>query len=325
MCDVLPSTTITAANVALGEISLNPADIRGEGGLSGPVIVVPLEVRLTPRPKAEQVAVLALEADLTQGNQPIRDRIGTDVRDLRPGMQVVSTEWGTPIHRIELRFPVLGPALEQLELRRHASDGRLSMSLSFRLVLAWLRAHNEVGQAPEASNPFDMRHGMLADLTLFWSPAASDLSFVVEQNTWVTQVLPELGYDKVRLVEVRLPTELDDELTRAAFGRQLRHLDLGGYRESIAASRDLLHAWEKRLGATQKHPVAAVVADGKGWDEEDPRRRFLDQLWSAAKNLPNTVLHEANQPTMLNLGEPETRMHVLLTAALSEWLTELTD
>jgi hypothetical protein len=137
-----------------------------------------------------------------------------------------------------------------------------------------------------------MRHGMLADLTLFWSPAVSDLGFVVEQATWVKQVLPALGYDVIRLVEVHLPTELDDQRARAAFGRQLRHLDLGGYRESITASRDLLHAWEKRLAATRERPVAAVVADGQGWSEEDPRRRFLDQLWTAAKDLPNTVLHE---------------------------------
>jgi hypothetical protein len=79
------------------------------------------------------------------------------------------------------------------------------------------------------------------------------------------------------------------------------------------------------LGTTRTRPVAVVLAEAQGWGEEDPRRAFLDQLWAAAKYLANTVLHEANQPTMLDLSEPESRTHLLLTAALSEWLTKLTE
>jgi hypothetical protein len=79
------------------------------------------------------------------------------------------------------------------------------------------------------------------------------------------------------------------------------------------------------LGTTGTRPVAVVLAEAQGWGEEDPRRAFLDQLWAAAKYLANTVLHEANQPTMLEIGEPETRTHLLLTAALSEWLTGLAE
>ena len=325
MSDVLPTAAITVSNTAVGEISVNPAEIRGEGGPAQPVLVVPIEVRLNSRSKEQQLAVLALEAELVEGSQSARHRIGTDARDLRPAMQVVSVDWGTPRHQVEFRFPMPGPLLERLERTRHTGEGRLSLVLSFRIVLAWVRAQNEVGRPLTGAVPFDMGHGMLADLALFWSPAVSDLPFVVEQSTWVNQVLPALGYDMIRLVEVHLPTELDDPRARVAFGRQLRHLDLDGYRESIAASRDLLHAWEKRLAATRQHPVAAVVADARGWGEEDPRRRFLDGLWAAAKDLPNTVLHEANQPAMLNLGEPETRAHLLLTATLSEWLTRLTE
>jgi hypothetical protein len=325
MWGVLPTAVITAANTAVGEVSINPAEVRGEGGAAQPVLVMPVEVRLNARPKEQQLAVLWLEADLAEGNQPGLGRVGTDARDLRPGMHVVSAEWGTPQNRVELRFPLPRPLLERLESHRHRGDGRLSLTLSLRVVLAWVRAHNEIAQPIDTRVPFDLRYGMLADVTLFWSPSVGDLSILVEQSTWVTRVLPALGHDAIRLVEVQLPTELDDELARAAFGRQLRHFDHRGYRESVAASRDLLHAWEKRLGATRDRPVAAVVGDAQGWGEEDPRRRFLDQLWTAAKGLANTVLHEANQPTMLNLSEPESRTHLLLTAALSEWLTGLTE
>jgi hypothetical protein len=326
MWGVISTAVISAANVAVGEVSVDPAKVHGEGGVAQPVLVVPVEIRLNARPKEQQLAVLSLEADLAEGNQPgPAGRIGTQFRDLRTGLQVTSTEWGAPRSRVEFRFALPRPMLERLESHRHGGDGRLLLTLSFRAVLAWVRAHNEMGQPLDNGVPFDLRHGMLAEVALFWSPSVGDLSLVVEQSTWVTQVLPTVGHDAIRLVEVQLPTELADERARAAFGRQLRHFDHRGYRESIAASRDLLHAWEKRMGATRGRPVAAVVAEARGWGEEDPRRRFLDQLWTAAKDLANAVLHEANQPAMLDLSESETRTQFLLTSALSEWLTFLAE
>lgn len=322
---MLPTALISAASTPVGELTVDPADIRGEGGAARPVLVVPVLLRLKARPKDQQVVVLSLEADLVSSSQPGSGRIGTDVRDLRSGLHVVSVDGGTPPHRVEFRFPVTLALIEQLERDRHQREGTLSLSLSCRAVLGWVRAYNQIGQVGTASVPFDLGFGMLADITLFWSPSVDDLSFSVEQNTWIARVLPALGYDRLRLVEVRLPPELGDERIRKSFGRQLQHLDRRGYRESVTASRDLLHAWEKRLDATRARPVAAVVGDLEGWPTDDPRRKFLDQLWTAAKDLANTAHHEANQSEELDLDEAETRTHMLLTAALSEWLTTVID
>ena len=54
------------------------------------------------------------------------------------------------------------------------------------------------------------------------------------------------------------------------------------------------------------------MSESPGWGAEAPRRRFLGQLWAAVKDLANTVFHEPNQLTILDLGELETRTHPLL-------------
>jgi hypothetical protein len=79
--------------------------------------------------------------------------------------------------------------------------------------------------------------------------------------------------------------------------------------------------WEQRLGATAKNAVAQIVGDTRGWPPGDPRRKFLDDLWAAAKGMTNAAHHESGQPAPFELMEPEARAHLLVTAGLSEWLT----
>ena len=319
-----PTAHITAGSAGIGAIGVNPADVRGEGGHLEPTIVVPVSARLNARPGDQQLALIALEAQLGVGASPGATRVGLSARlDLRPGMRVASVPWGAPDTGLDLRFRVTSALIEMVERVRHAGDGVLQLSIEFEAVVAWVRANNEMapGMAGDPAIPFEPLYGMLADLTTFWTTRIDTLVFTVEQTTWLERVLPQLGYDEVRLVEIRLPRDLDDAHARAAFGRQLRHFDRSGYEECVSASRALLHAWERQLGATSKSPVSTVVGDAVGWTPSDPRRTFLDQLWVAAKGLANAAHHEADQPAPLSLGRPETRAHLLLTAALSEWLT----
>jgi hypothetical protein len=319
---VNPTSFITAGTQGVGEISINPADVRGEGGYHQPALVLPITVRLNPQPKEAQIALLSLEARLGIGTTPAARRVGLPDRlDLRPNMPVVSVPWGSPNTGLDLRFELTPALVAGLERDRHSAAGRLQLAVEFRGTLAWVRAYNEVqpGVPSDPVIPFEPRYGMLADTSIFWTSTIGDLVLTVEQSTWVDRVLPGVGHDRIRLIEVRLPDDLDPH-ARVAFGRQLSHLDRAGYHDSVAASRDLLHAWEKRLTATAKHPVSDVVGDAQGWPAEDPRRKLLDELWAAAKNFANAAHHPAGLADPLQLAEPEARAHLLVTAALSEWL-----
>jgi hypothetical protein len=315
-----PTAPIRAGTAGIGEISVNPDDIRGEGGDTEPVLVVPITVRLNARPSEAAIAL--------QSSTPVGQPIGPPVHlDLRPGMPVSSMPWGTPAHLLDLPFRLTPAIVERLDRLRHRNNGALELRIGFSVVAAWVRrVYNQMtpNQPADTEVPFELMYGMLADTTAFWTTQVQDLVFTVNQSTWVDKVLPGVGHDEVRLVEVRLPRELD-EREGAAFGRQLRHLDRLDYQESVAASRALLHAWEQRLGATRQNPVGQVVGDQQQWPVGDPRRTFLDELWVTAKTLANAAHHEAAQPTPLSLAEPETRAHLLLIALLSEWLSAVTE
>lgn len=320
---MLPTAVITAGTAGVGQLTVNPADVRADGAPTDPALVVPLDVQLNARPETEQVALRRLDAALGLGFAPNPERLCPPVH-AHLGLDVISIPNSSPTRRVELRFRLTADAVERIERHRHEQDGRAWLSLKLSGEMAWVHAFNQVqpGAAGGSRVPFEPRYGMLAHTTEFWTTQISDLSFIVEQSVWVEAVLPALGYDQRRLIEVRLPTELDDDRARTAFARQLRHLDKGGYAESVAASRAVLRAWELRLGATAKRPVAEVVADHRGWAATDPRRQLLEQLWVAAKGLANASHHEAEQDVEVNFDAASARAHLLVTAALSEWLSD---
>lgn len=323
-----PTAPITTGTAGIGEITLDPADLRGEGAAEAPVVVVPINIRLNNRPPEATIALLALEADLNTVDGPLGERLAPGrMLDLRLGPPVTSIPQGTRGDAFDLRFRLTQPALERLERRRHRNGGALHFRIRFSATAAWVRRiYNQLppGQEGDPTVPFTPMHGMLADTTSFWTTGVQDLVFTVEQSTWVDKVLAVVGYDSLRLIEVRLPQGLEGG-ARAAFGRQLRHLDHLGYVDSISASRAVLEAWEKRIRATGQRTVSQVVGDAQGWDADDPRRRFLDTLWVAAKDMTNATHHEGGRPVPLELTEPETRAHLLLTALLSEWLSAIAD
>jgi hypothetical protein len=253
---------ITAGNVGVGEIDVDPAAVRGAGGPLQPSLIVPATIRMNSRPEPEKVAVLSLECQLAVGFSPSAQPLGqADRLDLRAGFPVSSVPWGSPPRAVELRVPLTAELVEHLERERHKTDGDLNLTISSQTVIGWLRSYNEAPVTEHtAKAPFDLNMGMLGDVTLFWTTAIGDTPITIDSATWVNRVLPGLGYDTLRLIEVRLPPELDDPTARRAFAKQLRHLDRLGYEESISASRALLKAWEKRLTASRANTVADIVA-----------------------------------------------------------------
>jgi hypothetical protein len=64
-----------------------------------------------------------------------------------------------------------------------------------------------------------------------------------------------------------------------------------------------------------------VVAERWGWDESDPRRVFLDDLWKTLGFLANQPHHpESSRPGYLDASEAKLALY--LTALLSEYLTQ---
>lgn len=319
-----PTAPITAGTAGIGQLTCNPADIQGGGTPDAPTLIVPVTIRLNNQPTGSTIALSALEAVLCTSDGPTGTPLGTAVyRDLRLGQPITSVPQGGHDHPVEFTFHLSPATVEQLERRRHRDAGILQFRIRLSGSAEWVhQVLNQVGGAAgQPTVPFEPRYGIIALTAPFWTVQVQDLVFTVEQSTWVDKVLPAVGYDTVRLIEVRLPSGLDGPAA-AGFARQLRHLDRRGHIDSLVASRAVMEAWETRLGATKVKPVASVVADAQGWTADDPRRQFFDALWAAAKDLTNATHHEGSRTDVLELGESDARAHLLVTALLCEWLAD---
>jgi hypothetical protein len=323
------STYINLYGQSTGQISIDGTKVRGEGGPINPQLVFPLEVQLDNQSDEAMLGIGRVRALLgtDQNVQPataICPPVSENLIGTNPAFRVTSRPRGQVTSSVELRFFLAPSQVEELERRRHASRGDIfNLYLQLEPTIIGLKNFNrrQRGSTPEP-RIWDPKYGEYAELAVFWAanqPPA--LRVDLETSTWVRSVLPGLGHDRVRLVEVTLPPALPDKPNAAAeFDNAKAALDTRRYQDAVVACRGLLRMWTSQLGATKTKPVATVVAERLGWTEDDGRRRLLDALWKATMDFVNAPHHPEGAAATSALDMRDARLTVLLTAVLSEHL-----
>ena len=156
-------------------------------------------------------------------------------------------------------------------------------------------------------------------------PPSGTLPLAIEHTTWIERVLPGLGYDQRRLLEVSLPPPLPNHGSAASeFDKAKRAIAERRYTDCVAACRGLIGIWEQALGSTRARPVATVVAERLGWESTDLRRRFVDDLWKAANDISNVPHHPEGQTSAPQpVDARDARLLFFLVTGLSEYLGTL--
>jgi hypothetical protein len=203
-------------------------------------------------------------------------------------------------------------------------------------VVVALKTYNEMspGQQPDFGPlGLPMNVGIYADIMgVFWTVMVNTFPVRVETSRWVRDVLPGLGYDRLRLVQVNLPPILPDHLppilpdhpsAAVQFDKATVAISGRRYEDAVAACRGLLKMWSDKLGASANNPVAEVVAVERGWVADDPRRQFIDHLWKAATDFVNAPHHPEGSNQPLWLDYPDARLAWMLVGLLSEYLGTL--
>jgi hypothetical protein len=163
---------------------------------------------------------------------------------------------------------------------------------------------------------------MYAEVFPFWTTQVQPVQINIEQSTWVNNVLPGLGYDRLRLIELNFPPPLPDHDNGAKqFDNARKALDERRYGDCIDKCRGLLNMWEKQYGATKNRRVADVISDERGWTEDDVRRQMLDQLWKEVGDVANAPHHPEGNVDAELFERRDARLVLLLTAALSEYVS----
>jgi hypothetical protein len=156
----------------------------------------------------------------------------------------------------------------------------------------------------------------------FWSLAIGSLPLRIPTAHWLEKVLPGLGLDSLRLIEITLPSG-GGPLPHAVvsyFDQARSDYDGGRYREAIQKCRDVRHAIEEHLGAIKERPVADVVAERVKLPPGAPQRPFLDGIWRALADLTSAAHHkEASK----HLTQADASACLLLTALVVEYIETL--
>ncbi len=305
----------------VGSVSVNGGAILGEGGPVRPRLVIPLKIELNPQPEGAMIAVISLTAAL--GARPHASPAQVIAQPvslpLVSGFRVASQRFKNE-RTEELRFSLTQVEVEDIEALRHAANAdEFTLHLDLDLVVAAIKP----GNRQDSETTWDSRFGIFAEVFPFWTARVQPLQINIEQSTWVNKVLPGLGHDQLRLVELTFPPPLPVHSSAASqFDQAKRALDQRRYGDCIKECRGLLNMWEKQFKATRDRHLAEVVADDRGWPEDDVRRQLLDTLWKEVGDIANAPHHPEGNVNAELFERRDARLILLLTSALSEYVSE---
>jgi len=222
-----------------------------------------------------------------------------------------------------LRFRLSGAEVEHLESLRHAAPNNVFvLYVGIDAIAAGLITYNQMtpGQVP-AESPWEFNYGMYSQVLPFWTCSITPVQCEIDQATWIENVLPGLGYDRLRLLEMTFPPSLPDHTSAARqFDKAKVALDQRRYGDCILECRGLLNMWEKQLGSTKSNLVADIIQADRGWPDGDIRRDLLDTLWKEIGDVANALHHPEGNVNAELFDARDARLILLLTATLSEYV-----
>jgi hypothetical protein len=280
---------------------------------------------MNPQQDEAMLAVVWLHARLAFDQQASPQQIACKPisHPLMDGFPARSLPYVAADHKTYLRFFLTPAEVEDLERRRHAETSEaFQLYLGLDPIIAGMKTYNGFGprQAPEQT-PWNIQLGMFSQVLPFWTVRIDPVWVQIEQSTWVRSVLPGLGYDRLRLLELMFPPTLPDHGNAASqFDKAKRALDERRYVDCVQECRGLLNMWEKQYGATTKQHIAEVIATGRGWSNRDIRRQLLDVLWKKVGDVANASHHPEGDVNAELFDGRDARLLLILTAALSEYV-----
>ena len=334
MAQVAEADIRAGGSRSVGRVRVDPGLIWGEAGPLEPRLVIPVSIEMFNRPAEQMLALLHLNAFLHLGTatNPATQIGSAASASLLSGFPARSLPEGSVPQQVQLRFALTPGAVYRLEAARHAApEDAFQLCLRLQGPLAWLPAtRGEVlptgGRAGKVieSDPFHGQLGLHSELSVLWTSAIDDLRVQIDPSVWINKVLPGLGVDNLRLVEVGFPPALPEvgnaarafaEAQDAYYGRR--------YVESISKCRAIIRAWNKKLGATSRSHLADLVGDAQQWTADDPRRNVLDAVWQALLDTANMASHPEGQVVSYQPTAHDAKLTLMMTATISEYLHQL--
>lgn len=322
---------IMLGSYGVGSINVDASQVRGAGSPINPHLVAPIIVELNARPIDQQLAITRLWCTLNlDKSSDASTQIGPPIPVLTNRAFVATSPppSGDRKELEHLRFPIPLAALHFIEERRLTTPNHeFVANLLFRATIVWVSGSGNTieelqGTEPRTipNNPFAsmMNMGMLYTIAPLHEVRIDPLQVRVPASIWVTNVLPGLGYARVRLIELVLPRANDvvPEDVIKNLDEAFSLYDAGQYRDAITRCRQARTDLERSLGASREYPIADVVIEKSGLTKDDPRYDFLLKAWSTYSYLTNAGPHKEGE----YLNRHDALLCIEMTAIFVEYL-----
>lgn len=322
---MISTANIQASTYGVGTLSLDGSGAKGEGGPRDPRLVIPEMISMQPLPRERQLVITELVCSLHEGQDAHdHNQVGpTFTRSFLPELHAISVENNANTCKFELRFGLTPALLDHLDaIRQSSPNGNVRLLVRSKVTVSLV--YQIAGEAtnlpivrPIPDFPFGVDCGIASTLAHFWSSSISPFAIEIPRSTWVDQVLPGVGTQHVRLLEVGLPESAGTLSIDAvhSFDAARSDLDNGRGRECVQKLRDVRYALEQQLGASKADPVAMKIAAHRGLKPDAPQVRYVDALWRALADLTSDSHHDTSPvPAM------DARSALLFTAVLLDYV-----
>ena len=322
---MISTANIQIASYGVGTLSLDGPGAKGEGGPEDPRLVIPTIITMVAQPRDKQLAVSEFSCSLHLGSDAHdHNQIGPTIsRSFLPELHARSIEKNPNEHRFELRFGLTAALVEQLDAARQAApSGDLRLQVRPKMTVSLIyQVSGEATQRPALRPipdfPFGLEYGIASTLAHFWNSSIGPFALEIPRSTWVERVLPGLGVNHVRLVEIGLPRAsgpLPVETLRL-FDAARSDLATGRGRECVQKLRDVRYAIEQHVGASKSDTVAMKIAAHRGLKSDSPQAKYLDGLWKTLADLTSDPHHDPRP-----LAAVDARSALLFTAVLLDYV-----
>lgn len=304
----MPKTEIRIQSTFIGNLAFEIQHMYGRGGPDFPRLGVSIDLSLSPfksfsEPQEPVYPVTALYLSGNFCSPPERE-----IAHLRHELALYAPELGSPrTAQVRLEFP-----LDILKVARveQARAGDLRAAFQFSMLLA---VHSVRGLAVQR----------------FETASIPDIFFAIPKSQWVEQILPQLGYGKLELLEVRISEGLRaeglsksvEELRRAQkyllegdWGKAVAHCRIAI--EAIPESRDLQLPAARSFG--QK--VDTFVNEHLKLTQGDKQAKLVADELKLLWEVSSQAVHPSSADVF---KRPDAEFLVRNTTALVEYIGKL--
>lgn len=282
---------------------LRPSDVRSVGGPVYPQLIFPLQLETVPQQGLKELRISAVRAHLNTQNL---GRIGTAVPTTMP---LRFSNMASPkTFQITIEIPLDLYRAQKIEANRQ-QNGMLQLDCSLDYVAIWKRNASPLRPLPD---PIEM------------STMVQRIEIVIPQSEWIANILPGLGCNSVRLIEIPMPattTAIGFEKSVLAVEKAQQRFNLGLYDDAAAQCRIALDPFFDQ----EKKPDGSgtMLKLKKSWEARlgEATHRWLGEASNAVRWATNPVHHSPSA----RFDRFEAQMLLMITTTLISYAARTLD